>query len=297
MAILFESTTAIELLLKQALDEANLHYYEQQRIYEHPGDIHPKYVLDFVVINGSNKIAVECDGEAYHSSDGHQYSALRDNWLLFNGYKDVLHFTTHQLKSEMPKVILNIKNSLGIISLSPTELRFAPPKSRKHSSNVDPANLHSVFLYYYSKQVKDHVYLVYQYYDATRNYYSDERIKVFSNVPDNKLNALSIFAALKDLKRSVILTVYCPSHWIVKYFSGNSRSSDDLLIGIRAILKRHNYLFRYFKLQESPSFYSASDTCDIIRQLRSRCRQIAYRRADNYDSIDYCEFVKEPLAK
>lgn len=292
MSILLESTTPIEILLKQALEESGLAFEEQHFIYERNGDLMPKYVADFVVSNGTKKIVVECDGEAYHNAESDRNrSVIRDNWLLTHGYNDVLHFNTHQLRTQMPTVILNIRHKLGIINASPEELAFERKKLRAPKINV-AGKLHRVKLYYFSRQVKDKVYVVYRFYDKTKDYLSEERIKVYYNVPEKHANSLALLAALEDLKKSVEITIYCPSHWMVNHFSKTTEddySSDVILSKVANILKNHNYLFEYYKLKIKPSYHDYYETGTRIRELRSRCMQISHPNYKN-DTIIPTDF-------
>ena len=131
MGILLDSSTPIELLLKNALLKENLEFREQQRIYERGNDLQPKYVVDFVVVFRDVSVIVECDGQAYHSSDADvRRDTARDCWLKRRGHKAVLHFTTHQLRYEMRTVILTIKHHLGIINI-PKKTAEIPPEADK----------------------------------------------------------------------------------------------------------------------------------------------------------------------
>jgi len=118
VAILMNSDSSIELLLKTALRKEKLEFKEQQRIYEKGNDLHPKYVADFVITSRNTSIIVECDGASYHSSDFDvQRDIERDRWLRSRGYKRVLHFSAYQLRYEMETVILNIKHELGLVNI------------------------------------------------------------------------------------------------------------------------------------------------------------------------------------
>ncbi len=131
---------------------------------------------------------------------------------------------------------------------------------------------------------------------STKDYWSEDRIKVFYNCPENRSNTLAIFSALSDLKKSVQITIYCPSHWFVKYYGyvhSVEETSQDLLDRITLLLNNHNYLFQYYKLNDKPSGKDFSSTSSIIRPLRSRCRQIA--NSDDgkidYTPVDYSELL------
>ena len=87
MAILFESSTHIEFLLKNALIEEGFEFIEQFRIYEGGIFSEVKYVADFLLINEDIRLIVECDGFFYHSGrDKLKKQMVRDNWLQTRGY-------------------------------------------------------------------------------------------------------------------------------------------------------------------------------------------------------------------
>lgn len=284
MAILTRSDTPIELLLKAALQKENLTFREQQRIYEKGSDLHPKYVADFVVLFHDTSIIVECDGESYHSSDlDVKRDIERDQWLMCHGYQKVLHFTAYQLRYEMKTVILNIKYYLGIINIPKRQLRFHGKRSQARpivNIHEDTDKLHQVTLYYSYIQVSDKVWIVYKFRDDTLNCFSEERFKVFYNVPDKLGNQLSIRTALTDLKRSVNLVVFCPSSWLTSYLNGLLRSpgkQPQLLTEINEELKKHNYLCKYINIFRNFEYYDNPSTERlIIHELRSRCLQLRH---------------------
>jgi len=307
VAILTESSSSIELLLKSALQKENLNFLEQQRIYESPSDLHPKYVADFVVMHESTVIIVECDGASYHSSDFDvDRDIQRDRWLESRGYKKVLHFTAYQLQYEMKTVILNIKCNLGIVHASKKQLQFRGKSIQKKpivnikKSSVD---LHKVSLFYNYIQLNDRVWLVYKFKDHTLNRFSEERIRVFYNVPEKLGHQLSILAALLDLKKSVELTVFCSSSWLTAYLNRLVESNDKnqfLLKKIRQELSNHNYLCTYINTHRDFHYYDApSAERLIIHELYSRCRQLRhgkYTHESNIDAIDFQSFKSSILS-
>ena len=300
MAILMESSSSIELLLKAALQQEGLEFREQQRIYDRLDDLSPKYVIDFVITFQKTSIAVECDGAEYHASDVDvQRDIERDQWLRKQGYKKVLHFTSFQLKYEMKTVMLNIKHSLGIINATKSQLRFrgrAIRKERICNDNNQASNLHKVTLYYSYKQLGDRVWLAYKFEDTTLNKFSEERVKVFYNVPDKFGSQLAIYTALKDLKRSVDLTVYCSSSWLTAYLNKMVESKDTsqpLLEKTRDELSKHNYLCKYINTSRDFRYYEEpSKERLIIHELQSRCRQLRYGKgqSENYKKVDFKQF-------
>lgn len=299
MAITTGASTHIELLLKTALQAEKLDFKEQHRIYEKASDLQPKYVVDFIVTSGNRSVLVECDGFSYHSSDSDvEHDIHRDNWLKQHGYGKVLHFTTFQLRHEMNTVILTIKQQLGIIRVSREKLKFRGKKiAKRYIINLENTDLHKVTLYYSYIQVKDKVWVVYKFRDNTLNRFSEERVKMFYNVPDKLGNELSIYVALRDLNRSVELLAYCSSEWLTAYFNRlvEAKQNSQVLLGkIDEILKNHNYLFKYINRYRDATYYEhPSDAQFIIHELHSRCRQLRYGKMknQNYDSaIDFVSF-------
>ena len=295
-----ESSSSIELLLKAALQQEGLEFREQQRIYEKLSDLSPKYVVDFVITFQKTSIIVECDGTEYHASDVDvQRDIERDQWLRKQGYKKVLHFTSFQLKYEMKTVILTIKHNLGILNATKSQLRFRGRSIRKESicnNNKSTSNLHKVTLYYSYKQLEDRVWLAYKFEDTTLNKFSEERVKVFYNVPDKFGSQLAIYTALKDLKRSVDLTIYCSSSWLTAYLNKlvESKSASQPLLGkTREELSKHNYLCKYINISRDFNYYEElSKERLIIHELQSRCRQLRYGKGQemNHKEIDFKQY-------
>ena len=140
--------------------------------------------------------------------------------------------------------------------------------------------MHRVTLYYAYIQVKDKVWVAYKFQDDTLERFSEERMKVFYNVPDKWGSALSIYVALCDLKRSVELLTYCSSEWLTTYLNGlldSGQEAEVLLEKIQAELKKHNYLFKYINTRRDFTYYNrpAAERL-IIHELQSRCRQLRY---------------------
>ena len=298
MAILMGSSTPIELLLKEALKKEGLEFKEQQRIYELPGDLQPKYIVDFVVVYQNKSVVVECDGFAYHTSDRDTDRDIRrDNWLKQNGYGTVMHFTAFQLQYEMKKVILNIKQGLGIVNLPKSKLKFEGKKRQtKQIKNVDEEGLHQVILYYSVKQVNDAVWVVYKYQDKTLNRFSEERIRAFKNVPEKVANELAIYTALKDLKKPVELFGYCQVEWLTAYLNRSFKAKKDscgLLKKIDAILEHHNYKFQYINTYRSPDYYDRPTATRLIhKELQSRCNQVRHGKCKSFDYDGIVDFTE-----
>ena len=307
VAILMESSSSIELLLKTALQKEGLEFKEQQRIYERGNDLHPKYVADFVVTAQNLSIIVECDGASYHTSDlDVQRDIERDCWLRSRGYKKVLHFSAYQLRYEMKTVILTIKHHLGLISVPKKQLRFRGKAIRQEiiiNVNDPTLKLHRVTLYYSYIQLRDRVWLVYKFKDSTLNRFSEERTKIFYNVPDKFGSQLAIYVALKDLKRSVELLVYCSSSWLTAYLNGlvEIKSEPQLLLEkTREELTKHNYLCKYINTHRDYDYYEApSPERLVIHELQSRCRQLRYGKCKSpvyEEEVDFQQYQSSSIA-
>lgn len=114
----------IEVLMESALKENKISFDKQIPCYgeytykNHHGYYrkkadHPKYILDFVVFGEKSRIVVECDGLRYHSSNKRKArDAVRDLWLITNGYDDVLRFSSHDIFNNLPSCILKIKKTI-----------------------------------------------------------------------------------------------------------------------------------------------------------------------------------------
>jgi len=295
MAVMLESSSWLELKLKKALLEEGIQFEEQHRVYEKMTDLQPKYVIDFLVFSGNVKVAVECDGFSFHSSDKDiEYSEQRDLWLKRAGYRTILHFTSNQIKHEMKTVLLVIKHNLGLISAPKKELRFKKTRERKtyirNIRNVDK-DLHKVVLYYTYKQIDKKLWVVYKYQDATLKKFSEERAKVFNNVPDNQGSAVALWIALKDLKRNVELTVHCPSKMICACLNREREfvEKSKSLMEIEKLLKPHDYLFEYIDTTRSPEYYVTPSTERfILQELQDRCRHLRYgKESANVSEVDF----------
>lgn len=298
MAITVTSTTPIELLLKNALQKENLNFKEQYRIYEKENSYHPKYVADFLVTFQGKSVIVECDGFSCHSSDFDVVRDLqRDNWLKQHGYGNVLHFTAFQLRHEINTVLLIIKQNLGIVNVPKSKLKFKGKKVRKSyiTNNLNSDKLHNVTLYYSYTQVKDQVWIVYKFQDNTLNRFSEERIKSFYNVPDKLGNELSIYIALKDLKKSVNLLIYSSSDWLTAYLNQFVQAKQDsysLLPQIDEVLKTHNYFAKHINTNRDTSYYEhPSQAQFIVHELHSRCLQMRHKFCGNQNDVNVIDFT------
>ncbi|QGV10593.1 DUF559 domain-containing protein (plasmid) [Bacillus cereus] len=72
-----------------------------------------KYTLDFLIYGEYCRIAVECDGNTYHSSkEAKQHDTYRDMWINYQGFDDTLRFNTEKIKYNIAGVIKEIKAAI-----------------------------------------------------------------------------------------------------------------------------------------------------------------------------------------
>lgn len=282
MAVLTESNW-LEKKLKEELVNNNIIFEEQKPIYEKGNFFMPKYVVDFYLTNDGVDLVVECDGYSYHSSDrDKQHDKERDEWLRYQGYKNIVHFTSNQLRYSMDVVIKIIKNNLKLTAYKKEELVFKNAnKKKQYIKNIENDNLHEVELFYQYISVGDKLYLVYKFRDNTLKKTSEERILNICDVPEKSAGELSLLLALKDLKKSVKLTVYCCSQWLTNYFNNKSKSNVETIFlkQISKILLQQNYKFKYLNTTRNSSYYFRPyDERLISQELISRCKQECYAK-------------------
>lgn len=297
MAISLQSASPNELLLRDALNEQGLSFVEQYPIYEGGKFSQPKYFVDFYITYKEKKLIVECDGYSYHTSDYDVDKNIeRDNWIKSKTGTKIMHFTSNQLKREMPTVIAIIKNELKIEKIPQSKLKFKGKKKRtKCILNVNDSNLHSVELYYDYIRLKDIVWLTYKFKDLTLGKFSDVRIRSFYNVPDKLGNELSLFVALLDLKRSTEIRCYCQSEFLSSYFNKemSSKTKSEILKKINEILKNHNYIFEYINIKRGLMYYYAPrDEMFILTELHEECKEIRSKYLETFSKENYEDFQK-----
>ena len=172
MGILFESSTPIEFLLKEALIKENLSFYEQYRIGTGGRFSTVKYVADFLIIYEGIRLIVECDGRAYHSNISQKRKQVeRDAWLSKRCYK-ILHFSTEEIKYRMPFVINVIKYTLGMIDSIPIH-----KNNNLTPYGYYPKKEYTVALFCYYSQLPQGICVSYMYEDKTRSIFSEVRQK------------------------------------------------------------------------------------------------------------------------
>ena len=285
----FSSETKIEVRLRDALAKENIPFQEQYRIYK-KGNLSPKYVVDFYIEWNQKDLIVECDGFSYHTSDFDiDRDIKRELWLKENGYKNILRFTTNQILTEMPVVIRQIKNKLGIEKYPARQLKFKGKKIRTvYVINIVGKKLHNVTLYYDYLQIKEDVIVAYKFYDATKNVFSDIRVKKIINVPPKCGGDAALLIALQALKSSVNLLIYCQSYFLVQYFNeienlSHHREESNIIV---QELKKHNYLFKYINCRRDAYYYEdIQDERLIIQELKSKVRQFSYSGRNDIGEI------------
>ena len=251
MGILFESSTPIEFLLKEALIKENFSFYEQYRIGTGGRFSTVKYVADFLIIYKNIRLIVECDGRTYHSNSSQKRNQIeRDAWLIKRCYK-ILHFSTEEIKYKMPFVINTIKYTLGIIDRIPIY---------KKSNNLrfDERYLQSeytVALFCYYQQLPKGVCVTYIYEDKTRNIFSEIRQKRCADIVSDMAETIAIYLALLDLKRNVNVHVFYAGQVFNDHFDVNKkiRSKLTLLKNGTDLLKEHKLLFTHINSYAKPS--------------------------------------------
>jgi len=96
--------TDIEIIMREALEKANIEVVEQFPIRGKYG-----YSLDFAVVD--LKIDIECDGEHYHKI-GNSHDRKR-NWALRNKGWKILRFRGKEIKENINECINKIKFYIG----------------------------------------------------------------------------------------------------------------------------------------------------------------------------------------
>ncbi len=278
MAILFESSTPIEYLMRDALTKENLTFQEQYRLYSGGKFSEVKYVADFFLENKGHKLIVECDGFHYHAGrDKRKKQLERDAWLNQRGYI-VLHFSTKSIVSNISAAIQTIKYYLElpcdvsqVIKNSTETTHLVHKKSR-----VGDKQLFDVILCCYYRQMLNGVCVTYKYKSIAHNIWSDERIKICQDVPEDMLEVTAIYLALLDLKRTVKLKIY--------YSGMIYHDNFDVSKKFRSLIKKFERGTEILNTQSISMSYigfhgdyrhSNKEHQKIMNELRSRCTQIS----------------------
>ena len=198
MAIVCESTTYIENLLKNALIQHGIPFEEQYCIYTGGRFSEVKYVGDFFIQSKTVRLIIECDGYTFHNGKSKE-TKERDEWLSQKGYR-VVHFSTNQLKYMMPKVIKCIRDNLK----SQHKIDMEPAFVKKQYHRFDN---YSVALFCYYIQKGSDLYTVYKFKSLTKGIWSEERKAIIQNVPGGMMAPAAIYNALLDLKLGVAIII------------------------------------------------------------------------------------------
>lgn len=298
MSILFESSTPIEYLLRDALTKENLDFQEQYRIYTGGLFSEVQYVADFLLIKNNVRLLVECDGFHYHAGKDKKRKQLeRDNWLMNKGYK-ILHFSTKSLTSNMPKVIQTIKYHLDspYNSSCVSTTKFSFPYSTQPNLNLVKTNYnYNVILFCYYKQIPVGICVVYKYKYVVNNNWSEERIKICEGVPNDMLETTAIYLALLDLKRPVQLKIYYSGLIYNDKFDVSKKLKPSLrkMLKGNELLRTHTISTSYVGLYEYNRF-SKKESQKIIKELKSRCFQICNNeeKINTFPKINYSILCK-----
>ena len=295
MAVILESSSPNEILLRDALVNEGMSFKEQYPIYDGGKFSQPKYFVDFLITHNGKKLIVECDGYTYHISNRDvDQNIYRDNWIKNKTGIKIARFTSYQLKRELPKVIAVIKKELGVENIPKSKLKFKGRDRRKsYIINVNDANLHEVTLYYDYIQFKDTVWLTYRFEDLTLSKFSDIRMRAFYNVPEKVGRELALMVALLDLKRSTKILIFCQSEWLTSYLNREMRfkAKDGILNKVDDILCKHNYLMRYINTKRNSMYYDKPiNEYMIFSEIHSKCKQIRYERLESFTKDSYENF-------
>lgn len=98
--VFLNTDTSIELIMKAALDGADI-------IYEHPFIFHKYYNIDFAI--PELRIAIECDGDYFHSLPRNQRFDIRKQLFLTKHRWSWVRFSESLIKSNIEKCVEFIK--------------------------------------------------------------------------------------------------------------------------------------------------------------------------------------------
>ena len=267
MAIVCESTTYIENLLKNALIQHKIPFEEQYCVYTGGRFSEVKYVGDFFIQSKTVRLIVECDGYTFHNGKSKE-TKERDEWLSQKGYR-VVHFSTKQLKYMMPQVIKCIRENLKSQHIIDIETAVVKKQPNRFAD-------YSVALFCYYVQKGSDLYTVYKFESLTKGIWSEERKAIIQNVPYDMMASAAIYNALLDLKRGVAIIIY---------FNGQVYHDDYNTVSsfMKALphfkngelIKKNNKISMRYCNINAISRWSKRQDVTAIRALKSRCLQIA----------------------
>ena len=291
MAILLESSSYIELLLKKSLIAENIPFQEQYRIYTGGRFSEVKYVADFLITTDKTRLIVECDGFHYHAGyDNRKKQIERDQWLIQKGFQ-IVHFSTKDIESNIQYVIRTIKSILNNplkYKCSSTNIRLSNKRTtKKHSTTKDNFD---VLLFCYYKQTPVGVYIAYKYKSILYDRWSEERLKACLNVPQDMIETTAIYLSLLDLKRSSNVKIY---------FSGIIYNDKyDVTEKFKTLIKSLNNGEKLLSEQKISLSYvgfhgnyriNKKEPQKTMNELKSRCLQIA-NNSPNSDFVPFFEY-------
>lgn len=156
----------LEEKMEEALRNAGIRYKAQYSIEDANKDKwNSKYILDFVVYGEQCKIAIECDGDTYHSSrKAVERDLKRDLWIkAYKDFDDTLRFNTKQIMNQIDVVIEEINKIIKVYDklhlVKKQNEKFDPKKIPKSISKDNVLILSNIlsnaFSLSYSKIQKD----------------------------------------------------------------------------------------------------------------------------------------------
>lgn len=289
MAILLESSTHIEYLLRDALKKENLNFEEQYRISTGGAFSDTRYVADFYLNYNGVRLLVECDGKHYHiGRDKDKKRKERDSWLQQKHYV-VLHFSTRELEHNMYGVIQTIKHSLKM----PADIqRIISQNAKASNSQQFKDDNVEVFLFCHYIQIPNGICVVYKYKHIPTDKWGAERKKICYNVPENMLETVAFYLALKDLKRPASIKIFYNGYLYNDNYDANLkfRKNIGLLKSGEEIIKSSKIYTKYI-FQNENSRRSRKEISRTLWELRSRCTQAAngFLAFDAREEYDYNE--------
>ena len=290
----------LEWVLAEALDLEKIKYVCQHRVYERPGDLMPKYTLDFFIEAGGKWINVECDGPHHADKDVRAKDNVRNAWLFNKGFDMVLRFDSIDIEHNINYCVNEIKKVImaytGVtLTLKPENKyieNYRKPKRNRYliNSSTD-AKTPFVNLYVVSHIMHSERGLsgaaVFQLEDVRRNRFSEEFILVQYNTEAKRCSTFALYEALKKLRKTSMLTVFTDSYWLSDVCNGNrliqvSKKLDDynLFVQINEELSKHNY--RFVCLRKTNGKYKNR----VFNCLTSRAKQMARKAKDELNCVD-----------
>ena len=296
-------TSILEEILAEALRNEGFQYERQYSVYERTGDLSPKYTLDFLIRAGKKLIDVECDGDTYHNNPQKQKAdEYRNAWLIENGYWPV-RFDTIDIKYNINFCTNTIKKIISSHTDQEFSLKPENPKIEgyrnggeadyvENISNDKKTNKVAIYAAYhalsYEKNVKGAI--AFKLYDQIRDRSSDEFVLVYSNVNTKLCQSLSVYEALRKIKKPSALTIYTNSKWLVSVCNGNrlseaSKNMDDvgLFNRIENELNKHNFIFKLVK--KSNGIYDVGHYQSLVSRARQKLQQVPENERIEYIPI------------